>query len=194
MTGPDGHLAGVRVTHPEMFWFGTRDDANWFADPADGRYDGGVELRWGRMVETLARITDALRAGDWTVHPDGDSVVDVEISGLTMEEEFAIVSLFSGATIQVDPWDTALTDGRHRTWGFWAYDPAVTLPFESRLLWDAWRTEDPDYTTAQLAPILRADHRAEAGTYLRQVSAGVAARSPRYVDALTRLARSRDVS
>jgi hypothetical protein len=142
------------------------------------------------MADPLTQITDAIRAGDWTTHSDGDSVVPVEISGLTLDEESAVLDLFSGRPIEVDPWDIELTDGRHRTWGFWNHDPAIVLPFMSRLLGDDLIVDDPDYTSARLAPVLRADHRAEAAEHLPGLPAGVAASSPRYVHALTRLALS----
>lgn len=184
---------GVPVSHPEFFWFGTRRDASWFADPADGRYNGAVELRWDQMVEPLARITDALRAGDWTTHPDGDSVVDVKISGLTLDEESAILDLVSGRPIQLDPWDTELTDGRHRTWGFWTYDPAIILPFQSRLLWDDWWVDDPTYTRPEDVAEFRAGYREEAAAELPRLPSAVTLRSTRYVDGLTRLAAARDL-
>jgi hypothetical protein len=183
----------VPVSHPEIFWFGTRGDVNWFADPADGRYDGAVELRWDRMVEPLTQITDAIRAGDWANRSDGDSVVPVEISRLTLDEESTILDLFSGRPIEVDPWETELTDGRHRTWGFWNHDPAIVLPFVSRLLGAELIVDDRDFTSERLAPMLRADHRAEAVEQLPGLPAGVAARSPRYMDALTQLAQAPDL-
>ncbi|MGN8048168.1 hypothetical protein ACTJKO_00665 [Curtobacterium sp. 22159] len=194
MTGHDVHSFGVPVSNPDMFWFGTLDDVHWFADPADDRYADDVELRWDRMVDPLASVTEALRAGDWTAHPDGGFVIAVVISGLSVEEESVIVSLFSGHPIQADPWDTELTDGRHRTWGFWSYDPGLVLPFESRLLGDEKIVGDPEYTPPHLTAPLRTDHRDEASEQLPQLPTGVVERSPRYVAALTRLARSEDVS
>lgn len=176
------------MLRPEHFWFAASEDVSWFADPADGRYAGSEPVRWSLIRPRLTEATEALRAGDWSTPVGGISALpSIDVSELTSVERW-VLGMFFFDPVEVDPWDTSLSDGRHRTWGAWHGAPTLLLPLRSRLLGDAAAAKCPVYAPVERQQEYLDDCREEAKDGLRTLPAPVRRRSPRYVAGLEHLA------
>lgn len=178
------------VPHPERWWIAAREDLPWLTDPdADEghlRHRDRDERQWttiARIVETVGR---AIAGGVHDVDEDDPTVarVPVAVDGLTPADRNIVTSWFRAGSQAPwgDPWEDSLTNGRHRLWNVWRAAPDAQVPVYSATLVGL---DDVPLMGEQFAAVVAQS----AADGLRQMPAGPATRSPRYVDELRRAAR-----
>ncbi|WP_433673885.1 hypothetical protein [Microbacterium gorillae] len=127
------------------------------ADPdvEDGhvRHPDHDDQRWALIADIVARVGDALAAGNWDTdegYPgQGFVTVDGYPGDLTSTEQEIVSGWFGIAEpVRFDPWFEPLTSGRHRLWGTMPHFGTRLVPIKSDVL---------DYVTPESVPLLGKD-------------------------------------
>lgn len=177
------------IPHTERWWLAARRDLPWLTDPdvEDGhqRWPDRHERPWARIAATVATVGAALASGDYETEPDDPdrALLTLPTDGFDEADRRILHWWFrAGAEAPcADPWSDVLTNGRHRLWTCWEADPSALLPVSSAIL---QQVDEVPYMDADF----EADLHRSAARGVESTPAGVAARNPRYMDALRHVA------
>lgn len=178
------------VPHPERWWIAARTDLPWLTDPDvdDGRvrWPDRDERQWTAVASLVEAVARAIASGGHDVDDDDPAVATVpaDVGALGPVDRKIVTSWFRAGSEAPsgDPWEDGLTNGRHRLWNAWRAAPDALLPIYSDTLAGL---DDAPVMGEQFAAVVAQS----AADGLRDVPAGPANRSPRYVDELRRVAR-----
>lgn len=180
----------LHVPHPERWWFARRSDLPWLTDPHEDdqrvRHHDRDERAWPAIAGVVQTAARAIAYGGHPVDEEDPTValVEVDVDGLDPTDRRIVSSWFRAGSEapSADPWEDALTNGRHRLWAVWRAVPSAVLPVYSDTL--AYLDDVP-----LMGPEFAAVVQQSALDGLRRLPPGPANASPRYVDELRRVAR-----
>lgn len=178
------------VPHPERWWLADRGDLPWLTDPDadDGhlRHRDRDERQWAAIAGIVESVGRALASGGHETDEDDPTValVPADVADLAPADRNIVTSWFRAGSEapSTDPWDSSLTNGRHRLWNVWLAAPDALLPVYSDTL--AGLDEVPSMGEHFAAVVAQS-----VIDGLRQMPIGPLTHSPRYVDELRRVAR-----